>query len=133
DFAIWPPEYTVAAGTTLKMAAGLKNDAYDGEAHDFVINVVVEEVPSGVNKNFVRNWVMFIKSPKTIAIGRHDEIPITFEVPSNAMKGVYLFRVVACYDERVDGTPVTPDSASCTSTSENMWGPAAQDFVMTIE
>jgi uncharacterized protein YbdZ (MbtH family) len=136
DFAIWPPEYKMPAGSTLKMAAGIKNDAPDGQAHSFVINVLSEEVPAGVNKNFVNNWIKFIKSPKTIAIGRHDEIPITFEIPNNAIKGVYLFRVVSCYDQDFSGNPVALGPTSyqtCQSTSTNMWGPAAQDFVLTVE
>ena len=133
DFAIWPPQYTVKAGEFLKMAAGIKNDAVDGMSHNFVINIMVEEVPAGVNKNYVKNWITFIKPAKTIAIGRSNEIPITFQVPNNAIKGIYLFRITSCYDRTHSGATVTPNSDNCMPTSDNMWGPSAQDFVMTVE
>lgn len=40
NFAVWPSSYSMSAGKGIKLLAGIKNNARDGQAHRFVINMV---------------------------------------------------------------------------------------------
>jgi len=135
DYAIWPPEYQTGPGTKISVTAGIKNDAMDGKSHKYAVNTLVEVVPQGVSNDYVKSWITWIKSPKSITANSYDKIPIDITIPDGAKKGTYMFRIVACADIMSDpphaSTSVSADS--CLADSNNIWGSSAKDFILRIE
>jgi hypothetical protein len=131
NFYIWPETYELqlSKSTKIAIAAGIKNDADDGENHKYVINAYATQVPKDANKNDVNAWLEFPETAKTVTINSDDSRMIAITIPSNAKKGNYFFEVAACFD--MGGKE--PKSGSCNGDSENLWGPAAQDFLLVIE
>lgn len=132
NFFIWPESQTVtlAKQTKIAFAAGLKNDADDGENHKFVLNVYATEVPNGMTKSQVNNWVDFSPTSKTINIGSYDDSKkIVINIPNNAKKGNYFFEVAACWD----AGGAEPKSSSCNADSDNLWGATSLEFLLTVE
>ena len=139
-FAIWPSRYELSRGGILKMSAGIKNNADDGQNHKFVINVIptgastsicpegdVElcTAPGGGSlKEYMQKWATWTKSPTTIMINHIGYNQITIKVPSNARSGTYIFNVVACIDyDRYD---------ECTLETLN-WGGSAQPLTIIVK
>jgi len=133
NFYIYPPDYTVSPNTRLPVVAGIKNDAPDGKPHEFVVGVQIEEVPTGVNPDDVMGWLTWAKSAKMIPPNQDDRISISIMVPSNAVKGTYIFRITPCSDIDITTNTVTavPSASQCTPTSNNIWA-SAKDFVLTV-
>ena len=142
NFAIWPTNYDMKTGETVKLLAGVKNNAPDSQRHDFVINIVpagasyslcpegdlsVCESPlSGVTlAEFMRRWATVEISTSSIDVQTTAYKSVTIETPTNAKAGSYIFNVVACYDRTETGGIVTPSSATCIGNSENIWSNAA--------
>ena len=137
NFAIWPNRYELAAGRELKMSAAIKNNANDGNTHNFVINVVPATVSDAVCAGgdlascpeiatSMAKWVSGFKMPpQSTQINSIKTFPISVTVPSNAVKGTYIFSVVACQE------PITSYSA-CTPQTLN-WGGSAQDLSITVK
>jgi len=132
NFFIWPDTYTVtlADEARIAFAAGLKNDADDGENHKFVLNVYATEVPNGMTKSQVNGWLSFSSTSKTINIGSYDDSKkIVINIPKNAKKGNYFFEVAACWD----AGGAEPKSSSCNADSDNLWGATSLEFLLTVE
>ncbi len=131
-FYIWPSTYknTLAKNTKISFAAGIKNDADDGESHKYVINVYATQVPAGMATSRVNGWVNFDRTAKRIDINAADTRMVSVTIPKDAKKGDYYFLVAACWD---GGTKTEPKSGSCNGDSDNLWGGSAKEYLLTIE
>jgi hypothetical protein len=116
NFAIWPERYDLQRGYALKMSAGIKNDASDGQAHNFVINVIPLVVsqqicPNGdINncswpgkndatiKEFMETWTVWDKNNLQIQTTKVGFKSIIVKPSPYAAIGAYVFSVVACKD-----------------------------------
>lgn len=142
NFAIWPTHYDMKQGDSVKLLAGIKNNAPDSIRHDFVINVVpagasysicpeqeVSECDSpepGVTlEEFMSRWVTVERTTSSIDVQTTAYKSITIEAPKSAPSGSYIFNVVACYDRTGTGSIVTPKSFECEGDSSNIWSNAA--------
>jgi hypothetical protein len=140
NFAVWPNQYEIEPGKKLVMSGGVKNNAPDGQSHDFVINVVpiaasssvcptgnIETctVPGGITmKSFMEGWVTADKGPTRVEINGMWFPKITITLPNNAMKGDYIFNAMACKDI------LNPND--CTRTTLN-WGGSSQSIMVTAK
>jgi len=140
NFAIWPDRYSLDRNKELKMSAGIKNDAEDGQNHQFIINVVPAAAsrtpcpsgdissctaPGGTSlKDFMQGWASWDSEAGIVQINRVGYRTISIKVPSNAVSGTYIFNIVACMD-------MTPYSA-CTAQTLN-WGGSAQQLTITVK
>ena len=122
------------------MSGGIKNNAADGQPHDFVINIVPIGASSSVCqtndietctvsggltlKSFMEGWITADKGPSRIEINGMWFPKITITPPTNAMKGDYIFNGVACKD--------ILNPLDCTRTTLN-WGGAAQSIIVTVK
>jgi hypothetical protein len=136
DFDIYPISWEGKPGTKISVSAGINNIAADGQPHQFVIGVNVSKVPSGVNINTVKSWIVWAKDPKLIPINKNDNIPVIITIPANAIKDVYIIRITACSDiehtKTGDVTRTKPPSADqCTPDSNFVWG-VSKDFYFTV-
>lgn len=143
SFAVWPSQYNLKPGKGLRMSAGIENDATDGKDHIFVINVIPVNADDNVlsakgctvfgrSCKLYDDLVKWITFDKTTGIIKVNSVGFKFiEIrPSNdAVKGTYLFNVIACYNQ-VAGS--TPSSAGCTETSDNLWGGSAQQLIISV-
>ncbi|HLD78713.1 MAG TPA: hypothetical protein VJB16_06820 [archaeon] len=131
NFAIWPNQHTLKPGASLRMLAGIKNNAGDGKDHQFAVNVI----PIGASTcaegdaaclDAVRGWLTFDKTTGLVLIRDIGEKTVTITVPQNAVQGTYLFNVVVCADfiQSTGAAVGPPDSASCVSTSQNLFSSA---------
>lgn len=135
NFAVWPTQYAISSGNTLKMSAGILNNDPAGSNRIFALNVV--PVASSIcqtgqfesctvkgtdMKSYMRNWVTFPDSAETVLVGTTGYRFITITAPLDAPKGQYLFSVVACADVPKGTLPV---SSTCTQTSSSLWGNSA--------
>ncbi len=150
NFAVWPSRRTQTAGTTVVLSAAVDNDADDGEKHDYVLNVVPSAASASVCpggdletcssptaskslKEYMQDWVTWDSGTRTVSINTIGFWDITVEVPSDVMKGQYMFNVIACWDRDDVGDEVIPNSVQCESVSDNIWGGSAQPLTMVIE
>jgi len=141
NFAVWPDQYSLDRGRELRMSAGIKNDAEDGQNHNFVINVAPAAASRGVCpspgtidtctapggkllKEFMQEWISWDSSPGIIQINRVGYKKISLKVPSNAVSGTYIFNVVACKDVYTY-TECTPQTLN--------WGGSAQQITITVK
>jgi hypothetical protein len=140
NFAIWPDRYSLDKGRELKMSAGIKNDADDGEPHRFVINVIPAAASQGpcpggdlascpTVKSSMEDWVTGFTGPVLIQSNKLGYRTISVKIPNNAVSGTYIFNVVACGDIQPD--PIT-SSLACTETTLN-WGSSAQQLTITVK
>ena len=136
NFAIWPSRYDLARGKELKMAAGIKNDADDGQNHQFVINVVPAAASDsvcpggdldacGTLKSNMQSWVSWDRAAGVIQINRVGYRTISIKPTSNAKTGTYIFNVVACTE------PIT-GYQECTPQTLN-WGGSAQQLTIAVK
>ena len=144
DFAVWPSQYDMRAEKTLIMSAGIENDALDGKDHLFVINIVpasaddrilaakgcTELTTSCAIYKDMQSWLTFDKSPSLIKINSIGYRSITINPSDSAVKGTYLFNVIACYNDVGSSPPVY---SACTSTSSSLWGGSQQPILLNIE
>lgn len=151
NFGIYPSRWEMDRGKTLKMSAGIKNNAPDSQNHLFVINVIPTAVSSDILRNypgctgidacsitvdgqnmllkdFVLRWATFSKSPFIVEKTQVGYSYITITVPTSAPSGTYMFSVVAC---RTDGTSIT-SSDQCMPTTLN-WGGSAQPLEILVK
>jgi hypothetical protein len=140
NFAVWPDRYNLDRGKELKLSSGIKNDAEDGQNHQFVINVVPAAAsrgpcasgdigsctaPGGKSlSEFMQNWVSWDNQPGVIQINRVGYRTISVNVPPNAVAGTYIFNVIACMDMY--------SYSECTSQTLN-WGGSAQQLTITVK
>ncbi len=141
NFAVWPTNYEIQPGETVKLLAGIKNNAPDSQRHDFVINMVpagasysvcpggelsaCESPEAGVSlEEFMRRWGTVETTLSSIEVQTTAYKSVTVEVPQNARAGSYIFNVVACYD-RAGSSIVSPVSSECRGNSDNIWSNAA--------
>jgi len=139
NFAIWPNQYRIKPANSIKMSAGINNNADDGENHIYVINVIPAAASNNVCPtddintctspdkttkliDYLKNWLTVDRSSGTVQINTVGYKDFTVTVKGNAIKGTYIFNVVACFDENIEtGSKVTPTSSTCTQTSKNLW------------
>lgn len=130
NFYIWPDSKPIEPNTKIAFAVGIKNDADDGEDHKYVINVYATRVPTGMSKSKVNQWVEFDPTAKRVTINSADTTrKVSITIPKDAKKGNYFFQVAACWD--AGGRE--PKSSSCSGDSDNLWGPTAMEFLLTVE
>lgn len=67
NFAIWPSKYDLVRTRELKMSAGIKNDAEDGQDHQFVINVIPAAASNTVCSGGI--WMHVQLSNQTCRVG----------------------------------------------------------------
>ncbi len=131
NFAIWPNQHELKPGKSLRMLAGIKNNAADGKDHQFAVNVI----PIGASTcsegdaaclDAIKGWLTFDKTTGLVLIRDIGEKTITLTVPQNAVQGTYLFNVVVCADfvQSTGASVGPPGSASCTATSQNLFSSA---------
>jgi hypothetical protein len=142
NFAIWPTHYDMKPGESVKLLAGVKNNAPDSIRHDFVINVVpagasysicpegdvsqCDSPEQGVTlAEFMSRWVTVERTVSSIEVQTTAYKSLTIEAPKTAPSGSYIFNVVACYDRTGTGSIVTPSSFDCEGDSLNIWSNAA--------
>jgi hypothetical protein len=142
NFAVWPTDYPMKSGETVKLLAGIKNNAPDSQRHNFVVNIV----PSGASYSicpeqdvsvcqhdsgmtlgeFMTTWAAVDRVRSNIDVQSTAYKSITIEIPNTGVKaGSYIFNVVACYDRTGTGGIVEPNSLECLSDSDNIWSNAA--------
>jgi hypothetical protein len=140
NFAVWPDRYNLDRGRELKMSAGIKNDAEDGQNHQFIINVVPAAAsktpcpsgdissctgPGGASvKDFMQGWASWDNQAGIIQINRVGYRTISVKVPANAVAGTYIFNVIACMD--------ISSYNACTPQTLN-WGGSAQQLTVTVK
>lgn len=91
NFAVFPKTQMLFKNQNLIILAGIKNDAPDFEAHEFVINII-PEVPE------TAEWIDFYTTPRTVYYNAKHMWGINMEPDENATYGTYLFHIVACRD-----------------------------------
>jgi hypothetical protein len=143
DFGIYPNQYDLPTGYSLRMSAGIENDAGDGKDHKFVINVIPASAGDGVLnskgcsdfgsctslKEEMKKWATFDDIATLIKINGIAFKFIEIRPQDNVVKGTYLFNVVSCYDKVIGADPV---SANCKEDSSNLWGSSAQQLLLII-
>lgn len=136
NFAIWPPKYDLARGRELKMGAGIKNDANDGNTHQFAINVIPAAASDSVCpggdldacgslKANMQSWITWDTQSSSIEINKVGYRWITIKPSSNSKLGTYIFNVVACKE------PITTYQG-CTLQTLN-WGGSSQQVQITLK
>lgn len=125
NFHIWPEQYTLSRGETLKLSAGVRNNAEDGRDHTFVINVEASEPDT-------EDWVEFDRNPIKILINSVGYIPITITVPSDAVSKTYAFFVSVCTIDTIGNRPGVSSSYDCTVETLN-WGGSAKGLRITVK
>lgn len=136
NFAVWPPKYDLTRGRELKMAAGIENDAQDGNTHRFVINVMPATASDNICpggdidacgnlKTEMQSWITWDRQSSSIEIDRIGYRWIIIKPSNNAKLGNYIFNVVSCKE------PITTYQ-ECTLETLN-WGGSAQQFQITLK
>jgi len=130
NFFVWPEVFDLKLeeNTRVGIVAVITNDAYDGENHEFVINVYAADTPEDVKNNHVNDWLSFRRASKEVEIAEQQQREIKILVPKEAKKGNYFFEIIACWN--VNGSSVV--SETCTENSSNLWNKPL-DFILTIE
>ncbi len=144
-FAIYPSRYRLEKGQSLKMAAGIKNDAADDNNHTFVINIIpstatqticpeqdieICTAPDGsVLKKYMSTWTVFPTGKSDIQANNISYRYITITVPGNAVSGIYQFDVLACCTD-CEGSDVEAYS-DCIYSTRN-WG-SIQSLEITVK
>jgi hypothetical protein len=139
NFAIWPDRFSLNKGGELKMSAGIKNNANDGNYHQFVINIVpanasISSCASGdINsctgsggktlKDFMQDWILWENQPVVVQINYTGFKAIKVTVPQNAALGNYTFNVIACVD--------VSSYTECNTNTGN-WG-SPQQLTITVK
>lgn len=124
NFAIWPNQHNLAPGKSLRMLAGIKNNAPDGRDHEFVINVIPVRASTCAQGDQacldeVAGWLTYDDTRSIVLIGDIGEKTIELRVPQNAVQGTYLFNVVVCSSfNKQSNADVgsAPESGSCVPT-----------------
>ncbi|MBM3304141.1 MAG: hypothetical protein FJY76_03515 [Candidatus Aenigmarchaeota archaeon] len=154
NFGIYPSRWEMTPGKNLKMSAGIKNNAADGNTHQYVVNVIPTAVSSDILRNkcagssdietctvsinyqgetlaqFMKSWVtLSMNGPFSVEATRTVFNYITVSVPSNAPLGTYMFGVMAC---KVDGTGMTQSQCIPTATT-GVWGGGVQPLEILIK
>ncbi len=154
NFGIYPSRWEMTPGKALKMSAGVKNNAADGNTHLYVVNVIPTAVSSDILrskcpgssdidtctvsmnfqgetlKQFMRSWVtLALNDPYSVEPTRTVFNYITVNVPSTAPLGTYMFGVMAC---KTDGTSIT-QSQCLPATTTGVWGGGVQPLEILIK
>ena len=143
NFAVWPPQYSLSAGKSLKLLAGIRNDEPQGNTINYYINVIPADsslCQSGLNVDaqgnpkpfsqcqtakgesvsaLMRSWITFDRTLSTVQVGTTAYKSVEVGPPNNAPKETYIYTAVAC---TVPSGTSTVNSADCTATSPNLWG-----------
>lgn len=93
NFAIYPDEWELERGHSLKLLAGIINRHEDSSRHNFVINVF----PQSPADNTWFNPNEF-NTPLPTQFDSIVEFPITITPPASAPAGTYVFRIITCMD-----------------------------------
>ena len=129
NFAIWPSQWEVQKGGSVKLSAGILNNAEDGEDHYYVINVIPAQCPKNdCEKN--KPEITFDKTKTKVAPGTEAFKYIEVSIPTRSDSGTYIFNVVACYDAG-NGIENVPNSDECDTTHPNLWGNPQQLIIST--
>ncbi len=141
NFAVYPSDYTLTPGAGVKLSVGIKNDAEDGAVHMYSIKIT----PSSASRNVLNtlcgegtsfsacadaqmqmsNWLTYPEDVQySIQPNMFKTWDIVITVPNDAIKGQYLFDIVAC-DENVA-------AGSCDALSAN-WGAGAVPLTISVE
>jgi hypothetical protein len=128
NFAVFPREYTIAPGNSVKLSLGVKNDDKDGQPHNFVVRVYPAMASSGIVNSYgctsgfaacdrlnkdMMSWVTYSGEIYKIQPNVFRFWDVSIALPNNVVKGVYQFDLVACEDS----------TGTCDRTSTN-WGTA---------
>ena len=89
NFAVFPENQLMFRGQSIVIMVGIKNNASDYKAHDFLINVV-PSIPG------TESWLEYTKSPRLINYNLKSQWVINIETPMDVESGNYLFYIVAC-------------------------------------
>jgi hypothetical protein len=150
NFAVWPSRRIQKPGTGVILSAAVENDADDGQSHKFVVNVVPAAASSSVCPGgelgecsspvtgkfldeYMQEWVTWPTSQQSVIINGIGFWDIGLNVPDDAIKGQYMFNVIACWDYDSSGNPVTPTHLLCDQIADNIWGGSAQPLTVTVE
>jgi hypothetical protein len=150
NFAVYPSRREVVPKTILTLSGAVKNNAEDGKSHIFVVNVIPTAASSNVCPggdlksckspksgqslyDYMLSWPTWVKTESRVTINEIGMWDIAFNVPDDVVKGEYMFSVVACWDLNEDGSAATPNSAQCTTISDNMWGGSAQPVTIVLK
>ncbi len=136
NFAVYPSEYKLSPGRSVKLSVGVKNDDRDGQPHTFVIHVYPamasnEIISSYGCSNFATcttlqedmlSWVTYSSEKYRIQPNLFRFWDMTISVPNNVVKGIYQYDVVACEDM---------DFEQCDRTTTN-WG-STQSLTIPVQ
>jgi hypothetical protein len=148
NFAVWPSSYSMSAGKGIKLLAGIKNNARDGQPHRFVINIVPSTASNevcperdittcsvsgggGTLYDFMASWLTFDTAEAPVSQGATHTPWVEIKIPSSAVKGTYMFNVYCCYDAGTSSAPVFSDCDSNVG-MQNLWGGSAKSVVLTV-
>lgn len=112
NFAVFPKQYDLSPGGSVKLSVGVKNDDRDGKPHTFVIRVFPAMASSSIVSNYkcskfaecdtlkndMISWVTYSEEKYTIQpnVFRFWDLSVT--LPDKVVKGVYQYDIVACED-----------------------------------
>jgi len=150
NFAVWPSRRTQKPGTGIILSAAVDNDADDGKTHTYVLNVLPSAASASICpggdletcssptsgkslSEYMQEWITWPTGQQNVAINGIGFWDIGLNVPDDAIKGQYMFNVVACWDKDTDGNPVVPNYLSCNQVAANIWGGSAQPLTVTVE
>ena len=158
SFAIYPSQYDLGRGQSLRMAAGVRNNAPDSLDHNFVINVVPAAVSSDVLRNygcttldgctsinidgrstslkaFMGSWAAWTSTPFIVKKTESLIMPVTIKVPTSAPAGTYQFGFVACKSTSStdSGSDVVSSFDLCRPTSTSVWGSGVQTVDILVK
>ena len=98
-FAIYPQEWTIERGQSLKMVAGVVNKEPDSLEHMFVVNVIPTDPTTA-------GWINDIefRTPLKAGFNQVLDFPITITPPKEGtLAGTYVFYVIACINVNAPG------------------------------
>ena len=128
NFDVSPKRYDLDPGKGVILSAGIKNDADDAQAHQFVIRMYPGTADQQIVENYgctdfstcdglkadMNRWLTYIHEIYRIEPNAKRFWDITVTFPEDVPKGTYMYDLVAC-----EGNDVTFDS--CDRSSAN-WG-----------
>lgn len=117
NFAVYPQEWELPRGSSLKMVAGIINREPDSQAHRFVINVIP-------TRKETEEWIddREFNTQLKAEFGSVVDFPITITPKREAIKGTYVFYVIACMEKGFE---------SCKSPDDQNYE-SAQYFRLTL-
>jgi hypothetical protein len=119
NFAVYPDEWELERGHSLRLLAGVINRHQDSSKHNFVVNVF-PQTPAD------RTWFTETDfyTPLPTEFNAIVEFPITIEPPADAPAGTYVFRIITCMDTSF---------AQCSQIDDMNYGGSPQYLRVTLK